>query len=171
MPEVKLTEETIQLILTSYPRALFYCHRYVAVPNVSYGLEEVVGKSREVDLLLLSTSGWFSSIEIKTSKEDLIKDKDKYCHTLGPPPGIRDLWFAVPDELKDLALTEVPPQCGIVLIHRTGKPKYPFKGIVLRKPTPNNIAPKATDRVKLKFMRLGVMRMWYAKLRMSRVKV
>lgn len=161
----KFSEGLIQVALTCYGKSFFSCRRYVVVPNVSWGLPKVVGRAREIDLLVLSPARYFSSVEIKISKEDLIKDKLKRCHKFGRPPGVRDMWFAVPESLGELALAEAPPYCGVLSVSQNTSKWRPFKVKVLRKPIPNKEVAKASDETVFKFMRLGVMRMWNKKLR------
>jgi len=149
---VNHTEQSIQDALTAQG-ALFCFRKYASVPNVSWGLWSALG--HETDLLCLSKSGCFHEVEIKISKSDLRADVKKRHRLLGrEPPAVRYRWFAVPQALAAVALSEVEKKFGVVEVSDDGKAK------VLRRPKPNTKASKPTDAQIMQFLRLGVMRMW-----------
>ncbi len=84
--------------------------RNVIVPNVSWAF----GSLHECDLLSLSKSGYATEIEIKVSKADLLKDKEKrHSHENDL---ISYFYFAVPEKLKEIALAEIPVRAGLYVI-------------------------------------------------------
>lgn len=139
----------------------------LVVPNVSGW--RIRGIYHECDILSLTKSGYATEIEIKISKSDLLKDKQK-------PHGhhsymIKYLYFAVPDRLKDYALEHIPARSGLLTIR--ANPEYlkvSTYGIhshtdnrkhlltVERKPVVNSKAHKWTDEQRIKLSRLGAMR-------------
>lgn len=103
--------------------------RYLIVPNVYWGLN----LNWEADLIVMDPSKRITEIEIKISKQDLIKDftskgnkhsirskgiKSGVSNT-GGPVMITRMVFAVPEELLETALTHVPKQYGIIVVKRT----------------------------------------------------
>lgn len=138
----------------------------IIVPNVHWGLNLNNKYMHECDLLCLSTSGYATEVEIKISKSDLIKDKDKkhqHAHN-----HIKYLYFAVPEELKEIALTEIPEHAGLFSLHEW------FDGHIsvttVRQPTANKLASKWTDEERMKLMRLGVIRIVSLKQQIKKLK-
>jgi len=154
--KIKWSEQLMQFVLTGRDR-LFDFTRYSVVPNVSWGL-----LNYEADLLCLSKVGVFHEIEIKISKADMVADnKKRHSHN---DPLVGRLWFAVPSHLIDKVLPMVPEYAGLVGVkcvqYSDGKV---FRTNVVRRPRPKlrNISyRKPTDREIIKFLRLGVLRMW-----------
>jgi hypothetical protein len=82
----------------------------LVVPNVSWGM----GTLHECDILYLSKKGYATEVEIKVSKADLLNDAKKkhhHSHYL-----ISRLFFAVPEELKDVALQNIPERAGLIVV-------------------------------------------------------
>lgn len=93
----------IEIALAYY----FNWYQKLIVPNV------FISGGHECDLLVLSTSGYATEIEIKTSKQDLKRDKQK-SHTHDSKK-IKYLYFAIPEKLeKDIAL--IPEKAGILIV-------------------------------------------------------
>lgn len=122
----------------------------IIVPNVSFGMC-LGGKSlHECDLLSLSKSNYATEIEIKVSKSDLLKDKlKKHGHKHGH---IKTLWFAVPEKLKEVALSEIPERAGLYIV------KNNMKVYVVKNPIINKKAKKWTEKERVQLLRLGAMR-------------
>lgn len=80
----------------------------VVVPNVSWG-----AGVHECDVLSLTPSGYATEIEIKISKADLIKDKEK-CHR-HLSSKIKWLWFAIPEKLLKFK-EHIPKDAGIIVV-------------------------------------------------------
>jgi hypothetical protein len=157
---IQWTEELMQLALTSHPGSKFYCRRWVAVPNVSWGLCSVLQTGREVDLLCVTQSRMVHAVEIKISESDLIADKKKRWRLLGKPGNVSREWFAVPEPLQAAAAEHAPANAGIILVTEgTGQIRW-AKTTVARKPVCNHVARKLSDSEMIQLMRLGVMRMW-----------
>ena len=87
----------------------------IIVPNVFWSFF-----NHEADLLVLTKSSYATEIEIKVSKADLKKDKEKWHGHKSDL--IKYLDFAVPIELKDFALTEIPEHAGLLsVVFRSGR--------------------------------------------------
>jgi hypothetical protein len=131
----------------------FGTRTHVIVPNVTWGLHF----NYELDLAILSSSDYLYEVEIKISKSDLIKDKEKdkwRYHDL--VNRIRKLWFAVPEKLKDL-IDYIPSKSGFLIVSNIGKVTE------IRKPVIDNNAKKLSEKEKFMLARLGVMRIWKLK--------
>lgn len=116
----------------------------IIVPNVSWGMY-----LHECDLLIVTPSGYATEIEIKISKYDLIKDKDKKHRHASKK--IKNLYFAIPDYLRDQQ-EHIPEHAGIIIVNsdtdRVERIRYP-------KPQNNY---KWSEKEILKLTRLGTMR-------------
>ena len=88
------------------------------VPNLSWGMF-----SYEHDLCILSKNGYATEVEIKTSKADLIKDKEKgHDHN---NKMMKYLFFAIPEHL--LPDTEhIPERAGIFVVSWNKPMPYPY---------------------------------------------
>lgn len=130
----------------------------IIVPNVSWGIQGKDFKPlHECDLLSLSLSGYATEIEIKTSKADLLKDKEKehkhkHDHIL-----IKNLYFAVPDSLKEIALKEIPESAGLYVLTKNKRGK--IKVEKAKEAVARRDALKWDDKQQKKLMHLGVMRL------------
>ena len=84
----------------------------IIVPNVSWSFINY-----EADLVVLTKSNYATEIEIKVSKADLKKDKEKrHTHNSNY---FKYLYFAVPKELVEFALTEIPEKAGLYEVYRS----------------------------------------------------
>ena len=146
----KLKSLDIEIAIADY----YGIRQYTVIPNISWGLGV-----HECDLLIMSKSGYCTEVEIKVSKADLIKDNEKeHGHKSDK---IQALFFAVPLELKDIALQHIPKHAGLFTIEY--RPNNKVKKYIVNcvKPTTiNKVARKLTDVEKLQFYRLGCMRIW-----------
>jgi len=81
----------------------------ICVPNISWGLD-----LHECDMLVLTPSGIAYEVEIKISKADLLKDKNKghghYNKKIGR------LYFCVPAALADFASAQIPERAGLLTV-------------------------------------------------------
>lgn len=100
----KLKTVDIELAVASY----LGLYMNLIVPNVrGIGLHEC-------DLLVVSNAGYAWEVEIKISKADLIKDKEKkHGHSSSK---IKYLYFAIPDYLLD-CLEHIPERAGIISVN------------------------------------------------------
>lgn len=141
----------------------FGIRRNLIVPNVSWGME-----IHECDLFVLTPAGYGWEIEIKISKADLMKDKEKrHNHNSYK---IKFLYFAIPDYLEQYR-EEIPRQAGIIII---GKKRHGRIGDIyeyydcekIRQPQRNSNY-KYTDSERLQLARLGALRIWGLKKKLS----
>lgn len=129
----------------------------IIVPNVSWGM----GLNHECDLLILRKSGLATEIEIKISKQDLLKDKEKrHNHSSNL---IHKLYFAVPEILKDFALENIQENAGLLVLKKRVF-KHSFHETeriiteIVKNPVINKTATKWTDEQRYNLARLGTMR-------------
>jgi hypothetical protein len=131
----------------------------IIVPNVSWGL---LGQM-EVDLLIVSQSGYCTEIEIKMSNGDIEKDKKKW-HRIraGENNGIRHplitrTFFAIPENLN---IEHIPEWAGIITLKKVND-QVMTKTVRGAKRNPKS--RKIRDDEKLKLLHLGCMRIWSLK--------
>lgn len=126
----------------------------VIVPNVSWGFLPY-----EADLLILNSSDYAYEVEIKVSRGDLIRDKEKrHSHNCNK---IRKLWFAVPEKLMH-CLEFVPAKAGILIVGIAGQVREH------KPPEINKGCLKLTADEKFTVARLGALRLWPLKERVYR---
>lgn len=135
----------------------FGVRQNLIVPNVSWG---VVPSLHECDLLILSKSNYAKEVEIKISKADLLKDQEKmhgHVHHY-----IRELCFAVPIELKEVALANIPERAGLFVVEfREPNPFQKKKKLwtrCVKNAKINTSAHKWSDEERNNLARLGTMR-------------
>jgi len=160
---VKFTTLDIEIAVIDY----FRPRQNLIVPNVSWGLHNKEYRSlHECDVLILSGDSYATEVEIKISKADLLKDRDKkhgHHHNL-----IRRLYFAVPPELKQIALESIPDHAGLLVVSNAVEQWHGFYGAYreieyvrvdeVRPCKVNTMAVKWTDKQRLQLARLGTMR-------------
>ena len=129
--------------------------QHLIVPNVWWGL----GFRHELDLLVLTKSGYVWEIEIKISKADLLADKNKkYGHY---DNRIRKLYFAVPKKLMDIAVKEIPERAGLFEIDDLSSS---WKRVTMERPAKiNKNAIKLSKKEIKKLYELTAMRIWSLK--------
>lgn len=124
----------------------------------------------ETDLLVLSKSNYATGIEIKVSKQDLRNDlKKKHIKAIGTPSKfdfyfspLKYFYYAVPEELKDEALNQIPDFAGLyVAKHLQGHVKH--IRIYCAKPADQISKYQWTDKERLELARLGAMRIYNLK--------
>ena len=128
----------------------------VIVTNLNGG---VVKDMHECDLIVLSPSNYATEIEIKISKYDIANEDDKtHGHSHNH---IARLYFAVPEELVEIALEKIPKKAGLIKVitkHNTLKGTHSHHIRVVRKPQRNPNAVMWTDKERNQLTRLGTMR-------------
>lgn len=125
------------------------------MPNVSYGLN-----IHEVDLLVISHSGYATEVEIKISVADLKADLRKsHGHRSNK---IKYLYFAVPLELQEKALELIPERAGLIVII-PNKYNNDWYANIIKAPIVNKQARKLTEKELLKLGSLAAMRIWSLK--------
>ena len=141
---------------------LALAHRYkwrqnLIVPNVYYGLHF----NHELDLMIVTSAGWATEIEIKVSVADLKADKKKtHDHYSNR---IKYLYFAVPEELQAPALELIPERAGLFIIRPDLEPFEYRKTEIVKSPTTNKHARKITTDERIKLNELATMRIWSLK--------
>ena len=123
------------------------------VPNVSWGLFSW----GEADLIALSKSGYLTEGEIKVSKADFLKDKDKKKF-VDPKmfkawqKDIKNFYYIVPEELVDFALANTGH--GVISVSKKGKV------VRVRNSIPSKTAKKLPDAHSFNLLRLCCFRFW-----------
>jgi hypothetical protein len=158
---MKWTEERVA---TAIARTLFDWRRNVVVPNLSWGL----GLGWEVDLGVLSDSGWLTEVEIKVTLADFKKDSEKYRHRIEASPGheskIRRKFFALPHTINQKRFGyevrsdyPLPEGCGLIVV--SGGPNGD-KAEIVEEAKVNPNARKLRDDERRDMLRLGYIRFW-----------
>ena len=143
---MKITSQFIEVALARY----FNYRINIIVPNVHWGL----GLSYECDLVIVTSSGYATEIEIKTSKQDIKNDfkKASYAHH---SKLFKRFFYAVPEKLKDCDL--LPADCGLLTVDNNMRCK------LIRPPRINKNSRKLTSKEIAKILHLGCMRIWSLK--------
>jgi len=145
--KTKLTSADIEYEVARW----FGWRQHLIVPNVSWCLG-----LHECDLLICSKAGYCTEVEIKISKSDLIKDKEKgHGHK---SKKIKYLYFAIPEELNRPDVIEHIPSHSGILVVIDGK--YSLSTKELRPPVKNGECRALTDKERYEMARLGALRMW-----------
>ena len=120
----------------------------IVVPNVSWGLFV-----HECDLFVLTKNGYGIEVEIKVSRADLMKDKDKsHGHN---NIKIKKLFFAIPEKLNTPEIiVHVPERAGIIVVDKKGHCK------IIRAATSLADVKKLDDSYRMKLLRLAYLRYW-----------
>jgi len=143
-----MTAPEIELAVGEY----FNVRTNVIVPNISWGMF-----IHECDLLVLTPAGYAYEVEIKTSKSDLIADKQKsHGHKSNL---IKFLYFAIPSNLLP-CIEHIPERAGVIEVYENSRYPGYIKCRIIRKPEVNKLAKKWNDKDKFNLARLGTMRMW-----------
>ena len=125
------------------------------VPNVWWGL----GLPYEADLVVVSSFGYATEIELKISESDIKADlnKDSCAHK---SKKFKRFFYAVPDELKYCEF--LPKDCGLIIarerMYSNGK-----NCMIVRPPKINRNAKKLTEQEYNTLLRLCSMRVWSLK--------
>ena len=124
------------------------------IPNVSWGLNFPY----ELDMIIVTPRHYAKEIEIKVSIPDLKADKRKrWAHTSDK---VRQLYFAVPDNLKDKSISLIPERAGLLTV----KIVEDFWVVSLVKAAKiNKSARKLNEEEIIKLGNLAAMRIWNLK--------
>ena len=128
------------------------------VSNVHWGLVLGGKPMHECDLLMLTRNNYATEIEIKTSKKDLVKDRQKthgHNHDF-----IKYLYFAVPAYLVQFAYDEIPPRAGLYAIQKPKPGKSLSTVELIRHATTNPNTKQWTEKQKARLSRLAMMRLY-----------
>jgi hypothetical protein len=144
----------MEIILAKY----FDYTTNLIVPNVHWGMFNY-----ELDLIILSKAGYATEIEIKISKSDLIKDKNKFHNHENKM--IKNLYFAIPEYIDiDFALENIPNRAGLLVVKEVKNDwvQY-YKSKKEKKPISSKNPYKWNDEERYKLARLGAIRIWNLK--------
>lgn len=157
----------IELAVAGY----FGARANLIVPNVSWGMF-----GHEVDLCILSKAGYATEVEIKVSKADLVKDKEKrHGHN---DSMIKYLYFAIPEHLFTCeCISHLPGRAGILAVKWNepfDNPYYPRRRIEgywsckKQREAAIQYDRKWTDCERNSLLRLGAMRIWGLKQKLQK---
>ena len=146
----KITTQEIEVRIAAF----FGYRECIIVPNISWGIN-----LHECDLLVIRKSGYGIEVEIKISKSDLIADAKKGHNHFDRLNRLSELYFAIPDYMKD-CIEYIPERAGIIVLN---KHEYGLGLSILRKPIINKNRIKFTEVEMLKIAHLGTMRIWNLK--------
>jgi len=153
---MKCTDIELELVNYFNPRSS------LIIPNVAWGFN-----IHECDLIVVSTAGFITEVEIKISKADIkadLKKRHKHFDTR-----IKRLFFAIPYYLEDCA-DLIPEDAGILTIgDREGKP-WDWKAVVMTRRPKDKSIYKCTTEDRRTLARLGTLRMWSLKKELKEQK-
>ncbi len=146
----------------------FGIRQNIIVPNLFWGMFDY-----ELDLCVLSKSGYATEVEIKAGRTDLIKDKEKLHGHHNEM--IKYLYFALPYHLlKDVG--HVPERAGVLIIrYREAYDSFYYNSPAcfyctrLREPK-MNYNRQWTDTERAKLLRLAAMRTWTLKQQLQKAR-
>lgn len=129
----------------------------IMVPNISWGLW-----IHECDLLIIRPSGHAIEVEIKRSKSDLKADfNKKHQHK---SKRIKQLYYAIPEELRVSCEELIPENAGLIIVDSD------LKAFIVKEAPMNKDCRKLTDNEIATVCRLGCMRIWGLKKRITKNK-
>jgi len=125
----------------------------------------------EADLLVLYPNNWLEEIEIKISSADFKREfKAKKTKHKRLVYGIRKyrekgynnhlihkFWFAMPLELANYLVNDIPDYAGLISIEKKGNK---FMVNIVKEAPVLNMGRKLTDKERIKLMRLAYIRFW-----------
>lgn len=152
----------MEIAIASY----FGIRQNTIVPNLFWGMFDY-----ELDLCILTKAGYATEVEIKATRTDLIKDKEKLHGHHNEM--IKYLYFAIPYHLlKDIE--HIPERAGILVVqYQEAWETYTYKREAFysctrfREPKMNNNR-QWTDDERLKLLRLAAMRTWTLKKQLQK---
>jgi len=146
----KLNCSDIEIAVTNH----FGYRQNTVVPNVSYGLN-----IHEIDLLIVSKSGYCTEVEIKTSISDLKADlKKEHQHKSNR---IKYFYFAIPEGLQEKALPLIPERAGLIIVKQGEYDSIRCE--IIKSPIVNNEARALTQVELVKLGYLASLRIWNLK--------
>lgn len=148
-----MNAKEVEIAVVNY----FGARQHLIVPNVSWGFP---GLLYEADLVVVTRAGYAKEIEIKVSKADLIKDKEKK-HNHGCAK-FKELYFAIPEKLlKDKE--HIPEKAGILVCEKIKYDDGVYYGAKLERPAKINGGEPLSLKDKYELARLGTLRIWNLK--------
>lgn len=145
-----MNAKEIEIAVANY----FGTRQNLIVPNVSWGF---TGLFYEADLVVVTRAGYAKEVEIKVSRADLIKDKEKkHNHDCRK---FKELYFAIPKKLlKDKE--HVPERAGILVCEKVEYRGEIYYRARLERVAKVNGGEKLTLTDKYELARLGTLRIW-----------
>jgi len=128
------------------------------LPNAYWGLDF----SYELDLLVINKkSKYATEIEIKVSKSDLKRDKNKLSGHSSEM--IKRLYFAIPESIsEEFALEHIPERAGLIAVRQSPIDRIYYTRII-RNAKFNKYAQPVSDKFYLKAAELAALRIWKLK--------
>ena len=124
----------------------------IIVPNVRYGMDF----QHECDIFMITKSGYGYEVEIKISKQDLMRDfKKKNGHKSNK---IGRLFYAMPEYMED-CISLIPEYAGILIAKRCDGKVECYKVRNAKKTS----SYRFTEKEQMHLARLGTMRIWKLK--------
>jgi len=114
----------------------------------------------------LSKSGYATEVEIKISKQDIKNDLKK--HHKHRDYRIKRLYFAIPEYLSDCA-DLIPEHAGVLVVKKKYNDSIYYRVSVLRQAEETG-KYKFGDKERCELYRLGALRIWSLKKKISRLK-
>ena len=155
----------IEITISKY----FDFTRNIIVTSVRWGMH-----IHECDLLIMTKSRYLYEVEIKITKQDLLKDlKKRHQHR---DRRIKHFYFAIPEKLVN-CIEHIPERAGIIIIkwrkpfidYRNNYHEGCFYCEEIKKP--RNLSDyKCNDVERMKLLRLGALRIWSLKSRILKLK-
>lgn len=132
----------------------FKFRQALLVPNLKWGLNF----NHELDLSVITKSGYLYEIEIKTSMADLKKDSEKRHQHRDWRNRIKRFYFAIPESLPvDKVLQLIPEDAGLIVVNADRAKK------LVRKPKERKGAIPLTNQEIMHLSYLFGLRVWTLK--------
>lgn len=144
---------------------MFGIRTHIIVPNISWGFG-----IHEIDLMVITKSGYAKEIEIKRSKSDFLADFKKGHNHIDKQKRISEFFYAFPSDLVDKCIDLVPENAGIIVCSRHKN----YKGVeiviahIKRQAKWIKDSRKLTVEEQLKVARLGCMRIFNLKEKLNK---
>ena len=159
MGEAKLRTFTAQEVELAVARHFDYRTNLI-VPNVTSGMN----LDYEADIVVLRPSGWAIEVEIKVSAADIRADlRKKHQHD---SQMFKELWFAVPEALKDDP--NIPDRAGILSVRETNDGAIRARQV--RRAQRRKDAVKLQPKEVTQLYRIASMRTWKLKNDIAKMK-
>ena len=133
---------------------------HLIVPNV-YAYSIGLHGGYEMDLVIMSSSGYLQEVEIKVRRGDLVRDADKWRWKYPGWVNTKKMWFAMPEKMdRPNCIEHVPELAGILIVSTVGKIRVAREAVLNKEAKPLNI------NQQYKLARLGAIRIWGPKKNM-----
>ncbi|MHB8871654.1 MAG: hypothetical protein ACYC5G_04330 [Candidatus Doudnabacteria bacterium] len=148
-----MNAKEVEIAVVNY----FGARQNLIVPNVSWGF---LGLYYEADLIVITKAGYAKEVEIKVSRSDLIKDKEKkHTHDCKK---FKELYFAIPEKLlKDKE--HIPERAGILVCEKVKYDNDTYYRAKLERPAISNGGEPLMLEDRYELARLGTLRIWNLK--------